>query len=392
MAKDYYDLLGVSKTATKEEIKAAYKKLAKKYHPDINKDAGASEKFKEINEAASVLGDDKKKAEYDQFGTVGSQGGMGGAGGGFSGFDFSNFNFGSGSSGSFGEEFDFGDIFDAFTGGGFSGFGRRGSGSRRQSYRGNDLRYDLEITLEDVAKGIETHISLAKLETCRKCAGSGAEDPDSEVSCTGCNGSGRITKTQRTPFGIFQTTTVCPKCRGEGKIIETPCKECHGEGRVRQSKRLTVKIPAGVDDSTRLRVAGEGEAGQKGGSPGDLYVFVSVKPHKLFERKGDDISLEVPISFSQAALGDTIEVPTLDGKAKLKITPGTQTNTVFRMAGKGIPHLNSYGEGSENVKVIVETPKKLSRKQKELLESLAKESGSDSRPNEGFFSKIMGGF
>jgi molecular chaperone DnaJ len=390
MAKNFYDVLGVPKTATKDEIKSAYKKLAKKYHPDINKDSNASEKFKEINEAASVLADEKKRAEYDQFGSVGGQGGMGGAGGagGFSGFDFSNFNFGSGS---FGEEFDFGDIFDAFTGGGFTGFGRRSGGGRRQSYRGNDLRYDMEITLEEAAKGTETQLSLTKLEGCEKCGCSGAEDPNSEVSCPSCNGSGRATRTQRTPFGIFQTTTVCPKCHGEGRIIETPCRECHGEGRVRQSKKLTVKIPAGVDDSTRLRVGGEGEAGQKGGSSGDLYVFIKVKPHRLFERKGDDLHLEVPISFSQAALGDTIEVPTIDGRAKLKIPPGTQTNTIFRMAGKGIPHLNSHGEGSENVKVVVETPRKLTRKQKELLERLAEESGSDSRPNEGFFSRVLGG-
>ncbi len=389
MAKDFYEILGVPKTASKEEVRSAYKKLAKKFHPDINKDSGASEKFKEINEAASVLGDDKKRAEYDQFGTVGGQGGpggAGGAGGGFSGFDFSNFNF---DSGSFGEEFDFGDIFDAFTGGGFSGFGRRGGAGRRQNYRGNDLRYDLEITLEEAAKGLEKQLSLTKLEECKKCGGSGAEDQNSIISCSTCGGSGRATRTQRTPFGIFQTTTVCPKCHGEGRIIETPCKECHGEGRVRSTKKLTLTIPAGVDDSTRLRMAGEGEAGQKGGGHGDLYVFITVKPHKLFERKGDDIHLEVPISFTQAALGDTIEVPTLDGKAKLKIPPGTQTHTVFRMAGKGIPHLNSHGEGSENVKVVIETPKKLSRKQKELLENLAKESGSDSKPNEGFFSRIF---
>lgn len=389
MAKDFYETLGVPKTATKEEIRTAYKRLAKKYHPDINKDPNASEKFKEINEAASVLGDDKKRSEYDQFGTVGGQGGpggAGGAGGGFSGFDFSNFGFGSGS---FGEEFDFGDIFDAFTGGGFSGFGRRGGG-RRPSYRGSDLRYDTEITLEEAAKGASMQITLTKLEECKKCGGSGAEDPNSEVSCPSCNGTGRVTRTQRTPFGIFQTTSVCPKCHGEGRIIETPCRECHGEGRVRATKKLTLKIPAGVDDSTRLRMAGEGEAGQKGGEPGDLYVFIRVKPHKLFERKGDDINLEVPISFTQAALGDTIDVPTLDSKAKLKIPPGTQTNTIFRMAGKGIPHLNSHGEGSENVKVVIETPKKLSRRQKELLEELAKESGSDSKPNEGFFSRIFG--
>jgi len=389
MAKDYYHTLGIPKTSTKEEIRSAYKKLAKKFHPDINKDPNASEKFKEINEAASILADDQKREEYDRFGTVGGPGGMGGAGGAgadFSGFDSSNFGF---DTGSFGEEFDFGDIFDAFTGGGLSGFGRRGGG-RRQGHRGNDLRYDMEITLEEAAKGTETQIHITKLEECRKCGGSGAEDPNSEVSCPSCNGTGRATRTQRTPFGIFQTTTVCPKCHGEGRIIETPCRECHGEGRARASKKLTVKIPAGVDDSTRLRVSGEGEAGQKGGGQGDLYVFIRVKPHRLFERKGDDLHLEVPISYTQAALGDTIEVPTLDGSAKLKIPPGTQTNTIFRMAGKGIPHLNSHGEGSENVKVVVETPKKLSRKQRELLEELAKESGPDSKPNEGFFSKILG--
>jgi molecular chaperone DnaJ len=386
MAKDYYKTLGVERDASKEEIKAAYKRMAKKYHPDINKDSNATEKFKEINEAASVLGDEKKRDEYNRFGTVGSGPAAGPGSSDFSGFDSSGFGFDT-----FGGEFDFGDIFDAFTGGGgFSGFGgRRG---RRQTYRGNDLRYDLEVSLEEAATGIKKSISITKLERCATCDGKGYENEDSIADCIDCKGTGRITRQQRTPFGIFQSTTLCGRCHGEGKTIDTPCKTCHGEGRVRNSKKLEITVPAGVDDNTRLKIAGEGEGGPKGGSPGDLYLFISVSSHRLFERNGDDLELEVPISFSQAALGDEIEIPTIEGKAKLRIPPGTQTNTIFRMKDKGIPHLNNAGKGTENVKVVVETPKKLTRKQRELLEEFAHESGTDSKPSQGFFSRILGRF
>jgi molecular chaperone DnaJ len=385
MAKDYYKTLGVDKDASKEDIKAAYKKLAKRYHPDINKDSNATEKFKEINEAASVLSDDRKREEYDRYGTAGGNfSGGGQRNSDFSGFDFSNFDFGGGGLGG-----DFEDIFEAFTGG-MSGFG--GRRPRRQSRRGNDLRYDLEITLEEAATGTKKSLSISKLEGCKSCDGKGYENENSIATCSACSGSGRVTRQQRTPFGIFQSTTVCGKCNGAGTIIESPCKSCNGEGRLRASKKLEVTIPPGVDDNTRLKVAGEGEAGSKGGTPGDLYLFISVAPHKLFERKEDDLELEVPISFTQAAIGDEIEVPTLEGKARLKIPPGTQTGTIFRMQGKGIPHLNSGGSGSENVKVVLETPKKLSRKQKELLDEFAKESGSEASPSKGFFSRILGRF
>ncbi|MBN2421799.1 molecular chaperone DnaJ [Candidatus Woesearchaeota archaeon] len=377
--KDYYEILGVERNASKDEIKKAYKTLAKKYHPDKHQDSKqkkeAEEKFKEINEAAAVLGDEQKRAQYDRFGH---------AGGGFdfSGFDFRDF----GGFSDFGADFDFGDIFDTFFGGGFGGFSR--SRRRENSYRGADLRFDLNISLEEVAEGVEKTIVIPRFEKCDKCDGKGAAHSGDIVTCEVCNGSGRQTTTRRTPFGLFQTTTTCRKCHGEGTIINNPCRLCKGEGRVQKSSKLKIRIPAGVDDNTRLRIAREGEAGIKGGSPGDLYVIIHVMQHKLFEREGDSIFLDVPISFIQAALGDTIEIPTLKGKAKLKIPEGTQTNTVFKIKDKGLPNLNGYGRGSQNVKVIVQTPKRLNKKQKELLNELAKELGEKTTPNKSFFEKL----
>lgn len=363
--KDYYKILGVDRNASKEEIKKAYKKLAKKYHPDINKEEGSSEKFKEINEAASVLGDDQKRQQYDQFGSEGMKysSDMGG-------FDYSDFMGGS---------FDFGDIFDTFFGGGGDFFGGRRRGGPQ---RGADLRFDLEITLEDAAFGVKKDIIVPKLDTCEKCGGTGAESASDVKTCDACHGTGAQRTTRRTPFGVFATTSPCRECGGTGQRIRNPCHMCEGEGRVRKNKKVHVKIPEGVEEGMRLRVTGEGEAGEKGAPSGDLYVVLHIKKHDLFEREGNDIVLEVPISYAQAALGDEIEVPKLKGKVKIKIPPGTQTGTVFRLKGQGIPYLHRYGTGDQLVKVYVEVPEKLSKKQKEQLREFDKSLG---KKKKGFF-------
>ena len=362
MGKDYYKILGVDKNATKEEIKKAYKKLAKKYHPDLNKDdPNAADKFKEINEAASVLADDEKRAQYDQFGTTaeGFQGGFGG------------FNFDDLMGNIFNQGFDFDNIFDSFFGGSFGGLfgGRRG---RRRKRAGDDLRYDLEITLEEAAEGTKKTISVPRLETCPECDGKGAKSKSDILECPECDGSGVVRRTQRTPFGLFATTTTCRKCRGEGHYIKNPCSECGGDGRVQRTRKIELNIPAGAETGTNLRVTGEGEAGENGAESGDLYVIIHVKDHKIFERDGNDIYVKVPISFTTAALGGSIEVPTLHSKATLKIPPGTQTGTVFRMKGKGIHSLHGYGTGSQLVEVEVQIPKKLNKKQKDLLKDFDK--------------------
>jgi len=369
MTKDYYKILGVDNTATKEEIKKAYKGLAKKYHPDLNKGKDDGEKFKEINEAAAVLADDEKRSKYDQFGTTAEQ--FGGAG--FSGFDFSDFMSDIGGAG-----FDFDQIFESFFGG--SPFGRR----KRGPARGADLRYDLEITLEEASKGITKNITVPRLEQCGNCHGSGAESDEDIVNCPDCNGTGMQRRTQRTPFGIIATTSTCRKCSGNGKYIKNECTECDGTGVVRKTRKIDIKVPAGAEEGTNLRVAGEGEAGQKGAATGDLYIVMYVKEHEVFERHGDDLYIKFPIPFSVAAAGGEIDVPTLDGKAKLKIPSGTQNNTIFRMRGKGIPYLHGSGIGNQNVEVIVDVPKRLSKKQKELLKEFDEES-----KKKGFFKKMF---
>jgi len=347
MAKDYYKTLGVENTATKEEIKKAYKNLAKKYHPDLNKGEDDAEKFKEINEAAAVLADDEKRTKYDQFGTTADQFK------GFEGFDFSDIMSGG--------NFDFESIFEGFFG------GRSPFRSRRGPRRGADLRYDLEITLNDAYTGITKHIVVPRLERCTECHGSGAESESDIISCPDCNGSGIQRRTQRTPFGIFQTQTTCGKCHGQGKYIKKECAVCDGTGVVKKNRKLEIKVPAGAEEGTNLRIVKEGEAGEKGSEPGDLYIVMYVKEHEIFERHGDDIYVKIPIPFSVAALGGEVEVPTLEEKAKLKIPAGTQNNTIFRMKGKGIPYLHGHGQGNQNVEVIVEVPERLSKKQKELL-------------------------
>lgn len=366
--KDYYKILGVGKNSTKDEVKAAYKKLAKQYHPDLNKSPDASEKFKEINEAAAVLGDDQKKSQYDQFGTAGEQ-----PQGGFSGFDFSDF---MSDTGGFG--FDIDDMVERI----FGGYSPR---RERRRQRGHDLRYDMEIELEEAAFGAMKTINIPRLEECRKCQGTGAESKSDIAACDECGGKGVQTRTQRTPFGLFSTTSTCRKCRGEGKYIKNECPECDGKGVVRKTRKIEVKIPKGSVDGTNLRIQGEGEAGEKGAGSGDLYIVIHVNPHKVFERHNSDIYLKIPVSFTIAALGSSIEVPTLKGKADLKIPAATQSGTVFRMKGLGIPELHSHHTGDQLVEVYITVPEKLTAKQKKLLEDFEKEGDK-----KGFIKDIFG--
>lgn len=370
---DYYEVLGVNRDASRAEIKKAYKKLAKQYHPDINKDPDAERRFKEINEAAAILGDEEKRRQYDSVGHEAfTQGARSGGRGGFdfNGFDFSGFGAGS----------DFGDIFDhlnEFFGGGFGGgFGRR------RARRGADLRYDLALTLEEVSEGVSKELSIRKRDVCETCSGKGGTETR---TCRTCKGTGRVMQVRRTPFGMFQTTMACTTCGARGYEIVEECGTCHGRGTVTRTKQIAVDIPAGVEEGTRLRVSGEGEAAE--GGMGDLYVFISIKEHDLFVRDGSDLHLEVPISYFQAVFGASIEVPTLNGKAKLKIPSGTQSGTTFRLRGKGLPELHG-GVGDELVTVAVDVPTKLTKKQRELLERTAKEFGDQASPHKGLFEKL----
>ncbi|MBR9699894.1 molecular chaperone DnaJ [Candidatus Woesearchaeota archaeon] len=355
MSKDYYDVLGVSKSSTKEEIKKAYKNLAKKYHPDINNEDGAEQKFKDLNEAASVLGDDAKRQQYDQFGDAEAFKRAGGQG--FGGFD----------SGGFGDfaSFDFGDIFDQF----FSGGGFR---SRSRARNGADIRADIEISLEEASSGVEKILTLPRIEQCHSCDGSGAATPSDLKECSECGGAGTSRRTQRTPFGVFTTTSTCRTCKGKGKSITKECKTCDGTGLIRKQRKIEIKIPAGAEEGTNLRLTGQGEAGESGAVSGDLYIVIHIKEHDTFERHGDDLYLKISVLFVTAALGGEIDVDTLGGKAKLKIPSGTQSNTVFRMRGKGIPHLHGSGKGDQHVEVVIEVPEKLSKKQKDLLKEFGK--------------------
>ncbi len=362
MAVDYYNILGVSKNAGKEEIKKAYKELAKKHHPDLHKgDKEKEAKFKEINEAYKILSDDKKRSNYDRFGTS----------------DFSDQGY---SSDYQSQGFDFSDIFEGVFG--------RGFGERRN--RGDDLLTQIEITLEEAFKGVEKNLTVKKQETCSDCNGSGAKSEADIKTCGSCQGSGYVRRVQRTPFGSFASTTPCSSCRGTGREIKNYCSKCDGKGKVLKTKTLKVKIPEGMQSGMRLRMDQEGEAGDFGMAPGDLYVEIIIQEHDLFERKGDDVYLSIPISFVQAVLGSEIEVKTLDGKVKLKIPEGTQSHTVFRLKGKGMPHIRAYGNGDQKVRVIVQVPEKLTKKQREILEQFAEEGGDKVQEvKKGFFRRLF---
>jgi molecular chaperone DnaJ len=366
--RDYYEVLGVGRGATAEELKKAYRKLALSYHPDRNSgDPDSEEKFKEATEAYEVLSDARKREAYDRFGHQGVQGGFGG---GFNPEAFSDF------SDIFG---DFSDFFETIFGGGRRA--RRAGGATR----GEDLRYDLELSLEEVAQGVEKKIDVPRHEACESCSGSGCAPGTQPATCAGCNGLGQVRFSQ----GFFSVSRPCPRCGGRGVVIDSPCTVCGGAGRTLKRKKLSIKIPAGAETGLRLKVTGEGERGQRGGPPGDLYIFITVKPHDLFERDGDDIVCEVPISFVQAALGAEIEVPTLFGKAMMRIPTGTQTHKMFRLRGKGLPNLRHHGQGDQFVRAIVETPTKLTARQKELLEEFAQISGEQHNPiSQGFFDKV----
>jgi molecular chaperone DnaJ len=348
MSKDYYNVLGLKKGASKEDIKAAYKSLAKKYHPDISKEKNAEAKFKELSEAYAVLSDDKKREQYDNFGSEGFNQRYS-AEDIFRNADFSGF------------EDIFGDsIFESFFGGG-----------RRKSNKRTDLQLQIEISFEEAVFGVKKDVTLKKLDTCESCSGTGAKDKDLE-SCETCDGRGQVRRVQRTVFGSFSSVSTCPDCRGQGKYPKHPCHNCRGSGIVEAKKTITIKIPAGVDNGSRLRVPSEGEAGSRGSRHGDLYVHIKVKSSDIFRREDNDLYLDLPITFSQAALGDEIEVPTLDKEVKIKIKSGTQSGMHYKLAGHGIPYLDGYGRGDMYVVINVLTPNKLSREQKELFEKLKK--------------------
>ncbi len=363
--RDYYEVLGLKKGASDDEIKKAFRKMAMKYHPDKNPgDKSAEEKFKEINEAYAVLSDPDKKDKYDRFGHAGVDpnagfggGGFGGGFGGFGGFE---------------------DIFDMF-GGAFSGFGGGGrSGARRNGPRkGSDLQKSLTIDFEEAAFGTKKQIRINKFVKCKTCDGSGAAPGTSKKQCTKCGGSGEVRTAQRTPLGTFQSVSPCPDCNGTGEINETPCRDCGGSGRVKENVTISINIPAGVDNDSVIPIKGQGEPGINGGPDGDLYIVINVKPHKLFERRGQDLWLEIPITFDQAALGDDIVVPTLEEKVSYKVPAGTQPGTVFRLKGKGIKSVRSNKKGDLYVKVTLEVPTKLNSKQKKAIAAMGKSVTSE---------------
>ena len=373
MPRDYYDVLGVSKGADTKEIKSAFRKLARQYHPDVSQEADAEDKFKEINEAYEVLSNDEKRARYDRFGHAGVNGGAGGYSASAAGFGFE-------------------DIFDIFN----STFGGNASGRRRSPGAGSDRRVDVTIDFEEAVFGVEKEIEFQRLETCEVCEGSGAEEGSHPTTCPTCSGTGEVRQVQQTFLGSMVRVATCPNCGGNGTIIANPCNNCDGAGRRRQKTVLSVKIPAGVREGLQIQVRGEGDAGERQAPAGNLYVVVHVKDHKFFKRQENDIILDININIAQATLGDKIRVDTVDGPVELAVPPGTQTGKVFRLRGKGIPRLRSdgtnSGRGDQLVYVQVETPTKLTEEQRELFEQLAGTFGSEITPQpsgRGFFDKVM---
>jgi len=379
--RDYYEVLGVERGANADEIKKAYRKLAVKYHPDKNPgDHAAEEKFKELGEAYDVLSDEQKRAAYDRFGHAAFQQGGGARGGGMHDpFDIFREVFGGGGGGGGGGGM--GNIFEQFFGGGGGGGGR---GERESRQRGSDLRYDMQITLEEAAFGAEKDVEISKLDTCGTCSGSGTEGGSRVITCNTCQGRGQVVSSR----GFFQVSQTCPKCRGTGQMVERPCQKCRGEGRLEQTKRIKIKIPHGIEHGSRLRVTGNGEAGIRGGPKGDLYVVVHVKEHEVFEREAENLYCEVPVTFTAAALGGEIKVPTLDGNAMLKVPGGTQSGAVFKLRGKGMTVLNSSARGDLMVRLIVAVPQKLTPEQRKKLEEFADLLGEDvPPPQKSFFQR-----
>lgn len=366
--KDYYEVLGVNRNASNDDIKKAYRKLAFQYHPDRNPENGAAERFKEVKEAYECLCDPEKRSRYDQFGHAGVNGdfGMGGMGG-FEGF---------------GGGFPFGDIFETFFGGGAA------SATRRHApQRGSDLRYDLTVEFEEAIFGCEKDLKIPRMEVCHTCSGSGAEPGTQPTRCTRCNGEGQIRRVQQSILGQFVNVVLCSACQGKGTVITSPCKNCHGQGMERVTRQIRVTVPAGIDDGTQIRLTGEGEPGANGGPRGNLYVVVNVKPHEVFRREANDIVVDLPINMAQAALGDEIEVPTVDGPVPLKVPAGTQPGRVLRIRGKGVPYLRDRGRGDQQVRISVTVPNKLNDEQRELLKQLAESLKKDSE-DESILDKI----
>ncbi len=368
-------MIGVPKGASEDEIKKAYRKQAKKYHPDLNPgNKEAEAKFKEVNEAYEVLSDKDKRARYDRFG--------------FAGVD-PNFGAGPtayGGGNPFGQDIDIGDIFNSF----FGGFGgSRAARNQNSPRRGSDVEASVTVSFEEAAKGCKKEVTYQNVDSCTACSGTGASQGTQLKSCPNCNGTGQVMVQKRTPFGVVQTSQTCDKCRGKGKIIEKPCPKCSGAGRIRSSKTVTVTVPPGISQDQILNVGGHGNSGYNGGPSGDLHVYVNVKKHPLFERKGDDVWCEIPLTFSQAALGHEVIVPTLDGKVSYKVHPGTQPGDVFKLKDKGIPHLNSRGRGDQYVRITIEVPHNLTAKQKEILKQFDAVSGTANyTKRSSFFDKV----
>ncbi len=367
--RDYYEVLGINKGASDDEIKKAYRKEAKKYHPDLHPgDKAAEAKFKEVNEAYEVLSDSDKKARYDQFGHAGVDPNFGGAGagGGFGGFDF-------------------GDIFDMFGG----GFGFGGSSRRNGPVRGKNINKEVVITFEEAAFGCKKQINITRNESCPVCGGSGAKKGTTPETCTRCGGRGQVQTQTRTPLGYMTNVTTCPDCRGTGKIIKEPCRDCRGTGKIRASKTIEVDIPKGINDGQTMQMSGRGESGERGGPSGDLLITVRIRPHEIFTREGYDVYIKLPITFTEASLGATVKVPTLDGIVEYDIPEGTQHGARFRLREKGIPALRGRGRGDQYVIVEIEIPKNLSQKQKEILREFDSETEiKHYKKQKGFFDKM----